>query len=230
MKPSVTIAGIAGLVLLTCAVGEVQRDDQWTRRFVVDPGELTSTGRNPYFILEPGYQLELQDGTTQLVIRVLAETRTVDGVETRIVEERESKAGSLVEVSRNYFAISRRTNSVFYFGEDVDMYERGIVVGHEGSWLAGTNGARFGLAMPGLPLLGARYYQELAEGIAMDRALVASLSDRVATRAGAFSNVLRIEETTPLEPGVRELKRYVRGIGLVQDGSLKLVRRNRAPV
>jgi hypothetical protein len=229
MKSSLTIAGIAGLALLTCAVNEVQRDDQWTRQFVVEPDELTTIGRNPYFILEPGYQLELRGATTRLVIRVLAETRSVNGVATRVVEERESKDGSLVEVSRNYFAISRRTNSVFYFGEDVDMYERGIVVGHDGAWLAGTNGARFGLAMPGLPLLGARYYQELAEGIAMDRALVTSLSDRVATRAGAFSNVLRIEETTPLEPGVREYKRYVRGIGLVQDGSLKLVRYGRAP-
>jgi len=36
--------------------------------------------------------------------------------------------------------------------------------------------------------------------------------------------VLKIAETTPLEPGVREYKYYARGIGLIQDGSLKLVK------
>jgi hypothetical protein len=84
---------------------------------------------------------------------VLNETKTVDGVECRVVEERETKDGKLVEVSRNYFAIGKRTNSVYYFGEDVDIYKDDKVVSHEGAWLAGKNGARFGLMMPGLPLL-----------------------------------------------------------------------------
>jgi hypothetical protein len=35
---------------------------------------------------------------------VLDETKTVDGVETRIVEERETVNGKPIEVSRNYFA------------------------------------------------------------------------------------------------------------------------------
>jgi hypothetical protein len=38
---------------------------------------------------------------------------------------------------------------------------------------------------------------------------------------------VKIEETTPLEPGVREAKFYARGIGLVQDGDLKLVKYGR---
>jgi len=35
---------------------------------------------------------------------------------------------------------------------------------------------------------------------------------------------VKVEETTPLEPGVREYKYYAREVGLVQDGPLKLVR------
>ena len=58
-----------------------------------------------------------------------------------MVEERETNHEKPVEVSRNYFAISRRTNSVFYFGEDVDMYRNGAIVSHEGAWLAFVNGA-----------------------------------------------------------------------------------------
>ena len=199
-------------------------DDEWTNDFSAEKKDLTATGRNPFFILEPGYQLVLEEGNEILTITVLDETKLVDGVETRVVEERESKGGKLVEVSRNYFAISKRTNSVYYFGEDVDMYKDGKVTGHGGSWLSGVNNARFGLAMPGLPLLEAKYQQEVAPGVAMDRSEIVSLSETVKVPAGDFKNCLKVSETTPLEPEVEEEKRYAPGVGLLTDGSLKLVR------
>jgi hypothetical protein len=149
-------------------------------------------------------------------------------VETRVVEERETKDGKLVEVSRNFFAISRRTNSVFYFGEEVDIFKDGKVVGREGEWLAGQKGARFGLMMPGQVLLKARHYQEIAPKVAMDRAEIVGMSATVNTPAGEFKNCLKVEETTPLEPGTKEYKYYAPGIGLLQDGSLKLVRYGKA--
>jgi hypothetical protein len=219
----------AGIIALACAFTAGARqtsatDDTYTKTFRLDPDELVSAGRNPYFILEPGYTLVLDGGGEHLVITVLNETRKVDNVDTRIIEERETKDGQLVEVSRNYFAISRRTNSVFYFGEDVDMYAGGKIVSHEGAWLAGVNGAAFGLMMPGLPLLRARYSQEVAPGIALDRAEIASLTDTLKTPAGTFTNVLRTLETTPLEPQLRETKYYAWGIGLAQEGDLKLTK------
>src|SRR4249919_647152 len=64
-------------------------DASFTSRFDVDKADLASSGRNPYFILEPGYVLTLEDASVRLVITVLTETKVVDGVETRIVEERE---------------------------------------------------------------------------------------------------------------------------------------------
>ena len=45
--------------------------------------------------------------------------------------------------------------------------------------VAGKDGARFGILMPGEPLLGAKHYQEVAPGVAMDRAEILSLSHRV---------------------------------------------------
>jgi hypothetical protein len=213
-------------VLLAVAVSALAQagDSGWISKFDVDRRELASTGRNPYFVLTPGYVLTLEDGRTRLVVSVLSETKVVDGVETRIVEERESKDNQPVEVSRNYFAISTRTNAVYYFGEDVDMYKNGKVVGHEGAWLAGVNGARFGLAMPGVPELRVKYYQEIAPKVAMDRGEIVSLTEKLRVPAGAFTDVLKIAETTPLEPGVKEHKYYAKGIGLLQDGSLKLVK------
>jgi hypothetical protein len=227
-------AALASAVVYVSGSGfdEIERhqatESDWTDAFPVE--EFSSVGANPYFILKPGYFLILEgmDGgeKIRLTITVLDETRIVDGVETRVVEEREKSVAddSLIEVSRNYFAIGRRTNSVYYFGEDVDVYRNGRVVSHAGSWQAGIRGARFGVMMPGIVLLGSRYYQEIAPGVAMDRAEHISLKERVETPAGSFSNCLKVRESTPLEPTARDFKVYADGIGLLQDNDLRLIK------
>jgi hypothetical protein len=101
---------------------------------------------------------------------VLNETKVVDGVETSVIEERETEGGNLVEVSINYFAICRSSNNAIYFGEDVDMYEDGKIVSHEEAWLAGVNDVKPGMIMPGKAEVGLKYYQEIAPGLAEDRA------------------------------------------------------------
>jgi hypothetical protein len=163
------------------------------------------------------------------VITVLDETRVIDGITTRVVEERETIDGELFEVSRNFFAFCTETNSAFYFGEEVDFYEDGEIIGHEGSWLHGRDGARAGLQMPGLPLLGARYYQEIAPGVALDRAEILRLDETLTTPAGRFTGLLVTEETTPLEPDARERKLYAPDIGLIRDGAALLTRVIPAP-
>src|SRR5438093_11465116 len=217
--PLIAVVGIAVGVLAACV-----KSGDWTSAFVVEPDELVSVGRNPYFILEPGYQLVLEGAGAQLIITVLNETKKVDGVETRVVEERETKNGQLTEVARNYFAISKRTNDVFYFGEDVDMYKDGKVANHDGTWLSGVNGSKFGLMMPGRVLLHSRYYQEVAPQIAMDRATILSTTETVKTPAREFKNCLKVEETSPLSRFTTEYKYYAPGIGMVSDGGMKLVK------
>jgi hypothetical protein len=201
--------------------------DKFTDTFAVDKADLASIGTNRFFILVPGFQATFEgkeDGKqTVLTITVLDQTKMVDGVETRVVVEHETANGQLIEVSSNYFAISKKTSDVFYFGEDVDMYKNGKVKNHEGAWLSGVNGAHFGMQMPGTPLLGARYYQELAPKVAMDRAEVISLTEKLDTPAGKFENCLKTEETSAIE-SAREHKLYAPGIGLIFDGNLKLTK------
>lgn len=203
-------------------------DRPYTDSFGMSVSDFVSSGSNRFFILEPGYVLEFagtEDGKPlKLVITVLNDTKVVDGVTTRVVEERETLGGILKEVSRNYYAFDRRTSSVWYFGEDVDNYKDGKVSSHEGSWVSGVGGARYGLFMPGLVLLGSRYYEEVAPGTAMDRARIMSLSDSLTTPAGTFTGCLKVEETTPLEPGTKAEKLYAPGIGLIKDGDLLLVK------
>jgi predicted lipase len=242
---SISIAAIAlllgGMLIMTSSEVVVQQQatspltsfsvnqtsEEWTASFDLENCDFASTGENSYFILEPRYQVILEgeedEEELQLTMTVLDETKVVDGVETRVVEEKESEGGNLVEVSRNYFAICKPTNDAFYFGEDVDIYEDGEIVSHEGAWLAGQNGAKAGMIMPGKVEVGMKYYQEIAPGVAEDRAEIVSVNNTLDTPAGNFQNVLKTEETNPLEPNEKEYKFYAPGIGLIQEEGLKLV-------
>jgi hypothetical protein len=226
---------LAALVMLAAVAGcrdpeasQLVPDEPhpWQSEFTLDRSDLATRGSNPWFVLEPGYQLTYRgredEKDVDLVITVLEQTEWVDGVETRVVEERERQAGELVEVSRNYFAISTRTHDVYYFGEDVDMYEHGEIESHEGAWRSGAHGAHFGLMMPGVPAVGLRYQSEVAPHVAMDRCEIVSMDATVKTPAGTFDRCVKVEETTPIEPHSREYKLYARGIGLVQDSTLLL--------
>jgi hypothetical protein len=198
----------------------------WTDSFDTEKCRFSATGENKYFILKPNYQLSCEGiggrDTTRLVITVLNETQMIGDVETRVVEEKESVNGRVIEISRNFFAVCTQTNTVFYFGEDVDIYKDGKLASHGGAWRAGENGAKAGVMMPGIILLGSRFYQEVAPAVAMDRAEIVTVNEVLQTPAGKFQHCLKTEETTPLEPKAKEYKLYAPGVGLVKDGDLLL--------
>ncbi|MEW6606476.1 MAG: hypothetical protein AB1414_03345 [bacterium] len=209
------------------------QEPEFTTDFRLEDCEFMAVGRNPYFILEPGYQLVLEGEENadkfKVVSTVLYETENISlpnigVVKTGIVEDREWKNNELTEVSRNFYAICKRTNSVYYFGENVDKYENGEIVSHEGSWRAGVSGAKPGVMMPGIFLLGSRYYQEIAEGVAMDRGENVEMGLTITTEAGIFNACVKVRETTPLEPTAVGEKVYCPRVGLVVDDELKLVK------
>ena len=198
-----------------------QKDKEWTRDFAMDDADFASVGTNRFFILTPGHRLVLQSDTEKVVITVLNDTVKVGNTETRVVEEREYENGELKEVSRNFFAICKKTGNVFYFGEDVDDYSKGKIVRHSGAWRADGKDSQAGIMMPGTILLGARYYQEIAP-TALDRAEILSNDVTLKTPAGTFKNCLRVEETSGLDPNDKCYKTYAPGIGLIQDEDLLL--------
>jgi len=222
------MAGLTGGGAARAATAPAQ--EAYTETFA-DETRFSPVGHNPYFVLEPGYVLILEgteDGGHVVDVQtVLSETLTIDGVTVGVIEDRESKDGHLAEVTRDYYAISVRTNSVYYFGEDVDEYKNDKVMGHSGAWRSGVKGAKFGLIMPGLPLLGARYAQEIAPGVDLDRAVVAAVDETVTTPAGTFTHCLRTTDSNALEPGSATEKVYAPGIGVVRDGSLSLTKYGR---
>lgn len=194
---------------------------------VCDPatGGFSTEIDNPFFPLPIGHRvvLEGEEGSTHLVVRVtsLDETETVAGVETRVVEEFESKDGKVVEISRNFFA-QASDGTVCYFGEDVDIYDgSGDVTSHAGEWRAGDGENRPGVFMPPQLEVGQAFQQEVAPGIAEDQAMVIALGQRTEVPAGTFEETATLEDASPLD-GSKGIKVYAEGIGLIVDGPAEL--------
>jgi hypothetical protein len=219
------------VVLLTLAsCGNGTEPDEFTETLdiaVCNPsaGPFTPQVDNPYFPLAVGSRLVLEgdeDGAALRVeITVLDETETVAEVTTRVVEERETEDGELVEVSRNFFA-QAPDGTVCYFGEDVEIFEDGEVVGNEGEWRAGVGGAVPGILMPAAPEAGMGFRQEVAPGVAEDRAVITAVGEPVTVPAGTFTETVRFLESSPLEPGATSVKVFARDVGLVVDDAAVL--------
>ena len=196
---------------------------------VCDPGAgpFSLIIDNEFFPLFVGDVLTLEgeddEGTfLEIIITVLDETEVVAGVTTRVVEETEFEDGELVEISRNFFA-QAPDGTVCYFGEDVEDFEDGEVVGNEGQWRAGVDGALPGIIMPGNPQVGQVFMQESAPGIAEDQAEIVAQGEEIDVPAGMFSDTLTALDCNPLEDGEVDEKVYVGGIGLAIDEDAELV-------
>src|SRR5262245_44687678 len=101
MKKSIT-SMILLFTAFTLGISTAKSEEKaWRQDFDISNCNWASTGRNDYFILEPGYQqvLDGREGTDKvhLVVTVLSDTKTVNGVRTRVVEERETHDGKLEE-------------------------------------------------------------------------------------------------------------------------------------
>lgn len=219
---------------------------QFTTDFDLANCTFEAEGGNAFFSLDPApgpmnpilLEGEEDKELVQVEISVLDLTELVDLsnlglgiVETRVIEEMEWIDGELVEVSRNFFARCAETDDVYYFGEDVEIYEDGeIITGAEaGAWLAGAlaeDGESYnwpGIIMPGTFLLGSRYYQEIAPGVALDRAENVEMGLTVETPADTYTYCVKTEETTPLEPSSKDIKVYAYGHGLIIDAAIERV-------
>jgi hypothetical protein len=206
----------------------------WTDSFVTQKCPLfVPSGSNGYFNINPGHKTVLTgiEGKSgdhlRLTITVTPQVKMLGGVLTRLVEERaiDTQTGALKEIALNYFAMCKPTNSVYYFGEYTTDYQNGTVIGHQGSWQHGLGNQHGGLIFPGTVLLGSRYYQEVAPGVALDRAEIVNLNAQVNTPLGVFHGV-QTNESTTLEPNATEYKIYDSQVGLVYDHGLLLVSHN----
>ena len=171
---------------------------------------------NPYMVLRPGTTFttrsETEDGLETGTRTITRDTVQILGITCVEVVDTVRLDGELIEKTHGWFSQDKDGN-VWYFGEFSQEFEDGKVVGTEGSWKAGVNGALPGIVMLGNPEVGDEYAQEFAPGVAEDRGRVVALNNSAAVPYGTFQHLLVTEDTNPLEPGTSERKYYAPGIG-----------------
>ena len=186
---------------------------------------------NPFYPLVTGtkytYQAEVIDDETEevstedIVVDVLNETKTILGVESRVVRDRVTEDGLVIEDTFDWFAQDDDGN-VWYMGERVTNYEYDdednlIGTNDGGSWEAGVNGAQAGIIMEADPRIGFKYYQEFSPGNVLDQAVGVGRRERLETPIGTFTNVYRTREITVAEPDGLAEKLYAPGLGTIQE-------------
>jgi hypothetical protein len=208
-----------------------------------DQNTFTLNIDNPYFPLPVGaewvYTGKEQGENVGLRITVLNATETFrfgggQNVTTRVVQEVEwgdtnangviDAGEQLIEVSLNYFA-QTQDGTVCYFGENVDIYEDGQIVSHEGAWRAdgrrGLPGDAPGIFMPAAPEPGMTFQQEAAPGVAEDQATILR-TGTAALPDGTVVNTITVRDFNPLDRS-RGTQVYGLGVGLIEDGPLRLL-------
>jgi hypothetical protein len=177
-----------------------------------DPGDFVTRVDNPWLPLTVGdewvYSVTDGDGTHRMTVTVTPGPE-IDGVATtsRVSTE---PSGAVTD----WFAQDEHGN-VWWFGR-------------AGSWQAGEHGAEAGVAMLARPRIGDGYRMAYAEGVVEDSARVISLDGDADVAAGAYDDLIVVEQRSALDPRANGELAYARGVGLVEgsvmSGSYRTVR------
>ena len=213
------LMGALALVLLTGAIGASTALAAPSGR--VDLG--TPTFSNPTAVTNPLFPKVTQTQVCQLGVEAgdalrfevtqLPQTRFVrwngQWIQTRVTHFVAYTNGRLVEVALDFYA-QADDGSVWYFGEEVDNYQDGVLADHDGSWLAGRDGPP-GMIMPAQPKVGDVYRPENIPGLVFEEATVTAVGLTVAGPRGPIAGAIRIE--AKLLDGTVEEKIYAPGYG-----------------
>src|SRR5262245_7291891 len=193
---------------------------QGTKPVKLDPADFTTEIDNPYWPMRPGSHWvyrEVENGEAQRVdVTVTNRTKTLGGVEARVVHDRVSRDGETVEDTVDWYAQDSDGN-LWYLGEDTAEYENGKLKTKEGSWAYGVDGAQAGVVVPASPKAGMEYREEYYKGHAEDAAAVLSIGSQVQVPFGRFQNALLTRNFSSIEPTVEEMKLYAKGVGPVME-------------
>ena len=224
------------LLVLVVAAGGCGGDEQpalpqGSDPIELDPADFSSQIDHPFFPMRPGsrwvYEEKDVDGSVQRVeVTVTGRTKTIMGVEARVVHDVVTEDGQVKEDTLDWYAQDKAGN-LWYLGEDTKEFEDGKVSSTEGSWEAGVDGALAGILLPAEPEVGMAYRQEYYEGEAEDRAKVVSVDEHADVPYGSFDGVLQTEDTTPLEPDLVERKYYAKDVGPVLAVAVSMDSRGR---
>ena len=152
--PAAVLLAAAALLLLLA--GTARAADGYDAARFSNP----TTIDNPWQSLQPGMQFTYRGRTIEgteavghrLVSTVTDLTKTIDGVRTVVVWDRDFSAGELVEAEIAFFAQDDAGN-VWELGEHPEAYEDGKIV-ESPTWIQGIDRAQAGISMKAAPRAG----------------------------------------------------------------------------
>jgi hypothetical protein len=186
----------------------------------IDPSDFVSHVTNPLFPLKPGttftFRILNNSDADKDVQIVLSSTRLIMGVTCTEVHDTVTLGNQVKEDTIDYYAQDKH-GTVWYFGEKTTEYLPNGQVTHEGSWIAGKDGAQAGTMMEAHPRVGDHYRQEYEPGVAEDSAKVIAVDVSVHVPYGTFDDCVRTRETTALDPTDISEKTYCPQVGEVLE-------------
>lgn len=184
---------------------------------------------NKWNPLKPGMQftttgeVRSADGSVSahsVVHTVTGLTKVINGVKTLVLWDRDYSDGVLAESELAFFSQSKRTGSVWLFGEYPEEYENGKLAGAPSTFISGIDKARAGTAMQGSPHRNTpAYVQAYAPSVDfLDCGRVLYKNQRVCVKTGCYNDVMVIDEFNPLDPPStgHQRKFYSAGTGLIK--------------
>jgi len=217
-------------------VGAEVPDGEFEDLLEIDPNNFDdpTTIDNPWMPLVPGTQLVYEGFTIeegeeiphQVIFTITDLTKEINGIEVRVIFERDFRNGVLEEAELGFFAQDNEGN-VWHLGQYVEIYEEGIredeltlVGGH--IWAVGhLAGAKAGIMMRADAQLDDTSY---SQGFApapfywSDRGRVVGVGTSHTVPYDTFENILAVEEYSEAEPGAFQLKYYAEGVGNIGVG------------
>jgi hypothetical protein len=213
-------------------LGEGAYDPELNRRGFVK--NLRSIAGNPYFPLTPGlfltYKRVAPDGNDtnhRILFDVTNQQKKILGVTCRAAwSVTRTTEGELKESTLNWYAQDKDGN-VWNLGEISQQFERGLPVGSDGFWNAGTDGALPGISMVADPKNhpGAAFRQQFYLGKVENVSRIVGMVDKLPALKkkprlpeAVHGPYLHIQEFSPLDPVSLNRpvsKFYAPGVGLV---------------
>jgi hypothetical protein len=213
------------------ALAGLQPAAAWTTIDDFNKDHFSSAGSttisNRWLPLRPGTQFVLEGTANRgsagaahnVIFTVTDVVKWINGVRTLVMWDRDVNDGQLVEEELAFFA-QDKDGTVWAMGEYPEELERGKVTGAPGTWIAGVDGARAGIAMHAKPQLGSpAYVQGFAPAVDFfDKAVVSKVGQRTCVPVACYRNALVIDEWDPNqqpEDG-HQFKFHAPGVGVVR--------------
>jgi hypothetical protein len=192
-----------------------------SKPFEMNPADFTTEIDNPYWPMKPGSrwiyrETDAEGANRRVVVTVLDKTKTIMGIEARIVHDQVTEDGEVSEDTFDWYAQDKEGN-LWYLGEDTTEYENGKPKTKEGSWEAGVDGALAGIIMPANPQVGMTYREEYYRGHAEDGAQIIGVEALAKVPFGRFEHGIQTRNFSGIEPDVIEEKIYGKGVGILLE-------------